>query len=292
MRKGISGVLAVLGSLFLVGLYETSMWPFNETAQLAEADRARESLNPERKPARATLGTHGEVVYSRKGDDRVVYLIGQKHYNPRLPVPDDLDEIQRDIYRIIGHLVYAKDLKFVVGEGLYRELEINPADKGWTKDDCDAHRHAMFDDETARRFFEANPKEAGYTAFELLNPDDVYTWGVDDMKLMQEEDVLRQEKAHLLRLLDSPFLPQRALFEVQLAGIEGQIALTWDMRSDMTVDDSLEKMDNLFREGVIQKREMAVVIGSYHVPRMRESYVQKGVTLFVVRPKSYEGMEH
>jgi hypothetical protein len=133
----------------------------------------------------------------------------------------------------------------------------------------------------AVRFFQANPKELGYTMLELLFPESIRTFGVDDSAEMAELDALDKEIFRLtLKYIptrtDNENPVKRRLFAMAEKPVYARKNALNDKRSRMQADEAVK------RAGL---EDVAVIMGSYHIPLIAEE-LTGGKTVYVLRPKS------
>jgi len=237
-----------------------------------------------------------EDVVKGSGQGRL-YLIGMEHWSGGITkdgVNNDSQQrgtlayVQADIFHLLEDLSRDGMLDLVIGEGLGpKELTLHPEQKGLSVADWSDYAARMSNPAFAVNFFQTNPRESGYTAFELFDPTALKMYGVDHIKEMEE---LRQIDRRSFQLAEK-YVPTRADFEnpqkreqLQKAEVllEERRRELNDRRSLIYLNEGIQRADEL------DVGDVAMIIGSSHVPLMVGDYNGER-TMYVIKPKSLPG---
>ncbi|HLC74781.1 MAG TPA: hypothetical protein VJH88_02900 [Candidatus Nanoarchaeia archaeon] len=228
------------------------------------------------------------------GDKGNIFLIGMEHYyagttrtgsDANAQQSASLAHVQSEIYGLLYHLAAQADAQLIVGEGIgVKELVLPYERKRLSKEEHEEYREEMNEHAHRVRFFNANPRETGYTALKIFNPELIRLFGADDRKEQQELQLLEREIfSAALRYVpkksdwDNPEHVRRLkMVEERVMKRKNELK---DARSRIYSNHAIELADMLHEDNVV------IVIGSAHIHLMAQEYRGKR-SLYILQPHS------
>lgn len=196
-----------------------------------------------------------------------------------IPQDENLPAVQEEIDRLLLALADETGLRTLVAEGFPPGKDrLDRSKFGLTEAQWEFERMMM--NLNPRQGFALKPKNSACGMLSMLYPEKFDVYGADPKDLLARVDVLYREYDRVKPPIESrtgPTPDPFALVETeQTAPITGELRTIFHKRSDLHLDAARE----------LPTRDVAIVIGSWHIERMVERYADDR-TLWVLRPKSH-----